>query len=85
MHRFALRIHLPVLGQLPIERLAQTFQDMTCCRVPAGRRDERVGDRKPRRLQDLAALAIADVDDHDLKVERLARVIPDEPCVHIRP
>jgi hypothetical protein len=85
VHRLARCVHLPVFGQFPVERLAQSFQDMGHRLVPPRRSHERLGDCEPSCLQDLIALSIADVDDHDLEMEGLARFVSHQARIDIGP
>src|SRR6267378_4700405 len=71
IHRLALSVDLPVLRQLPVEGAAEAFEHPRRGLVPTRRRDERLGDREPRRLQNLGPLAVADVDRDGLEVHRL--------------
>ena len=70
MHRLPVGVDLPVLGKLPVERAAQAFEHRRGGLLPAWRGDKGLGDRKPRGLQHLCALAVADVDGNSLEVQR---------------
>src|SRR5438309_8241337 len=70
-HRLALQVDLPVLRQLPVEALAQAFEHRWSRSVPTGRCDQCLRHREAGRLHHLGSLAIADIDDYGLEVERL--------------
>ncbi len=85
MHRLARQVDLPVLGELPVQRLAQPFEDARCGPVPSRRCEERLRHCESRGLQDLVALAVSDVDDHGLEVERLVGDVTHEPHRNVSP
>src|SRR5439155_13027998 len=59
MHRLAVGVDLPVLGELPVEHPAQAIEDAERRLLPTRRGDERLRDREPGCLQDLGALPVA--------------------------
>src|SRR6266849_9520052 len=85
MHSLAWEVDLPVLRKLPVQRLAERFEDVRRRPIPSRRCDERMRDSESGGLQDLVALAVADVDDHGLEVERLVFGVAYQAHGHVGP